>query len=47
MKEPKIGDKVFINTLEVEIRGFKYIGHNKMIVTDYGEFNIDLITQMD
>ena len=45
----KIGETVQLKggNFRVVIKGFKSIGVNKMIETDYGDFNIDLIDKLN
>ncbi len=47
MKILRIGQEVKLKGtgFEVKINGFKTINDNKMICTDYGDFNIDLIDE--
>lgn len=38
-----VGKKAFCGQLELEIRGFKELLGSMMVVTDYGDINIDLV----
>lgn len=45
--ELEIGDKMCIAGLETEVTGFDEIHGIKMVKTEYGDFNVDLVEKAE
>ena len=43
----KYGEKIKINTLITEVKGFKIENGQQFIITDYGDFNVCVVDKIE